>query len=60
MSFPTNLLATEDILAELKRRKDAEIQVLRSKIAKHKQAIRELEARIALQPKAKRGRKLKA
>lgn len=60
MSFPINLLATEDILAELKRRKAAEVEGLRLKIAEHMQAIRELEARIALQPKAKRGRKLKA
>lgn len=48
MSFPLNLLSLEEIVAELKRRKVAETQLLRDRIDGHIQAIRELEARLAL------------
>ncbi len=54
MSFPLNLLATDDILAELKRRKDAENQAFRKRIAEHKQAVRELEAKILLLQKSQK------
>gem|GEM_PF-2859520 len=61
MSFPVNLLGTEEIVAELKRRKSSEVEELRGKIAEHRSAIRELEARIELSSqKKKRGPKPKA
>lgn len=48
VTFPLNLLTTEEIAAELKRRKMAEVQALRDRVNEHRQAIRELEARLAL------------
>lgn len=61
MSFPVNLLGTDEIVAELKRRKTAEVEELRGKIAEHRSAIRELEARIELSSqRKKRGPKPKA
>lgn len=56
MSFPVNLLSTEDIHSELKRRKSLEIEEIRAQIAEHRKAIKELESRIALASKARRGR----
>lgn len=56
MSFPVNLLSTEDIQSELKRRKSLEVEEIRARIAEHRKAIKELEARIALASKARRGR----
>ena len=46
MSFPINLLPTEEILAELQRRKLSESREIRTKIHGHKQAILELEAKL--------------
>lgn len=51
MSFPVNLLSTEDIQSELKRRKSLEIEEIRSRIAEHRRVIKELEARIAMASK---------
>lgn len=52
MTFPLNLLSSEEIVAELKRRKMAETRLLWDRVDGHKQAIRELEARLALLTKA--------
>lgn len=46
MSFPLNLLSTEEIHAELQRRKREETDGFRAQIAEHKRAINVLEIQI--------------
>ncbi|MEN9306085.1 MAG: hypothetical protein RL173_17 [Fibrobacterota bacterium] len=46
MSFPVNLLSTEEIHAELQRRKREELDAYRAQIAEHKRAINVLEIQI--------------
>jgi hypothetical protein len=48
MSFPINLLSTEEILAELKNRKLAEILSYRNEIVRRKEIIESLMLRIEM------------
>jgi hypothetical protein len=48
VTFPLNLLSSEEIVAELKRRKAAETRQLRDRVDDHKRAIQVLEAKLAL------------
>jgi hypothetical protein len=48
VTFPLNLLSSEEIVAELKRRKAAETRQLRDRVDDHKRAIQDLEAKLAL------------
>lgn len=47
MSLPLHELSTEELAAEIQRRKSAEVQTLRDEIAEHRKAIVALEAKIA-------------
>lgn len=64
MSHPLHELPTEELTAEIQRRKGAEVQALRDEITEHRKAIAALEAKIAAHngekaPKATRTRSVK-